>query len=626
MTSQASAHRNTSESDDDSLRQALSASGAVAVRRTLLLAVVGTLVLVAVSVGTGHGERLAMNAINGIVLPLWCYVELRRGRINRALMLFSWLAWAASLITAVYAAGIRAPFLVIIPGLVMVTAWVQGRRPATLMAAASIAGLCLLAVGEGNGWWPPPVHRTPLQIALSYSLVLALMTVFGVLVAEHLGTLATRDRQRSIDLKRANREMLALLNSASEVAIIAMDLSGHVTLFNPGAQKLLGYDEREMIGQFVGKYVPVDDIKDRASDLGKALGRKVGERPEDIVAATVQLGGITRNATYVTKNGQRVRVSVVTSVVNDEGGYPVGMMSIAKNITAQIAAEASLQKLNLELETRVRVRTEDLQRALDDLRATKDKLVQAEKLASLGSLVAAIAHELNTPIGTCVSVSSTLHERVNTMKAQFDAGSVKKSGLEAFFGDAVTAFTLMDRNLERSARLISSFRQVATQAQSLTRRRVSLKTLMAELNSALDLQLRGLPFRVECEVIQDGEMDSYPEAITSVIAQLAENAVTHGFARRGEGTIRLSAESVGERVIWRVSDDGGGMDEETRRRALDPFFTTRLGQGTSGLGLYICYNLITGPLGGDIEVASAIGAGTRFTFTLPRLAPGTAAA
>ncbi len=598
-------------------------------RRLVLLGVIAPLIQLAYNAWIGQALLLLKLQIVAIVVMALCYWELRAGRVARGLRLFSWAMWFFAYYAAFTVAGMHTPALILIPCMTMIVAWSQGRRAAYTMMFASVGALILLVLAGRNDWLPPPTLRTPEQTLITYVATIIIVGVVAIVIADNVRSLIAKARSASAQLR-------SMLDSATEVAIISMDLSGHVTMFNPGAQQMLGYDEQEMLGQLVGKYVPSYGMKARANDLSKALGaHKVGERPEDIVAATIELGGIACNSTYTHKDGHDLHVSVVTSVVKDDEGQPVALLSIARDVTAQIAAEASVLKLNLNLETkvrertaevedalaRVRERTEELQRTYDDLHATKDKLVQAEKLASLGSLVAAVAHELNTPIGTCVSVSSTLGNRVTSLKTEVASGAVRKSALEAFFADAENATSLLNRNLERSARLISTFRQVAADARSLNRKVVSLSTLMKELNTGLALQLRGSPIELKCQVIHDGEIDSYPEAITNVIDQLIDNALKHGFEGRTNGTITLSAQANDVSVTFSVVDDGVGMDEATCRRAFDPFFTTRLGKGTSGLGLYICYNLVTGPLGGTIGVTSTQGDGSCFTLTLPCVAP-----
>ncbi|MBK6637518.1 MAG: PAS domain S-box protein [Rhodocyclaceae bacterium] len=434
----------------------------------------------------------------------------------------------------------------------MVVAWSQGRRAAYTMMVASVAVLVGLVIAGHFEWLPPPILRTPEQVFITYVTTIIVVGIVAVVIADNM-------KELLFQAQHASAQLQSMLDSATEVAIVSMNLSGTITLFNPGAERLLGYSAQEMRGQFIGKFIPDEDVFARAAHLSEVLGRKVNATREEVIAATIELGGITRNATYLTKDGRRVRVSLVTSVITNELGEPSGLLSIARDITAQLAAEANLLTLNLSLEARVSERTEELQRALDDLHSAKDKLVQSEKLASLGSLVAAVAHELNTPIGNCISVSSTLESRVQAFQTSIDSGVMKRSELARFLQDSANASAILSRNLERSAHLISSFRQVAADSRALDRRKLSLRVMLSEIVAALSLTLRDQPYRLEYDVEDDGELNSYPEAIGNIMAQLMENSLAHAFRGRTSGTLHLSAEVIGDDVMINFADDGCGM-------------------------------------------------------------------
>ncbi|MCM2478392.1 hypothetical protein G4L37_02770 [Serpentinimonas maccroryi] len=290
--------------------------------------------------------------------------------------------------------------------------------------------------------------------------------------------------------------------------------------------------------------------------------------------------------------------------------------------------EAELRSLNSELEDRVQQRTQsleqannELQRTLNELRSTQDRLVQADKLAALGSLVAGVAHELNTPIGNALMAVSTLQESLRQFRERLQQG-LRRSELDAFVQQVGTADDIATRNLERAAELISSFKQVAVDQASSQRRRFQLAELVHEIVLTLQPLLKHSPYALEVEVPTGIGLDSFPGPLGQVLANLVQNALVHGLQGCASGRIRIEAAALeGEQFALSVSDDGQGIAQHLQDRVFEPFFTTRLGQGGSGLGLHIVHNLVTGVLGGRLALESSPGQGARFTLTCPLVAP-----
>lgn len=258
---------------------------------------------------------------------------------------------------------------------------------------------------------------------------------------------------------------------------------------------------------------------------------------------------------------------------------------------------------------------------LEQLQGAQAELVEVEKLASLGRLVAGVAHELNTPLGVAVAVSSGLGDRTRSFRAELEAGALRRSQLDGLLHDLEAAAELLDRNLARAADLLRSFKQVAVDRSGMQRRRFDLAATVTEVFASL----RPLYGRQGANLVNELPaglwMDGYPGAFGQVLSNLVGNAVLHGFQGR-PGRVRVSLlDEDAQRVRVQIEDDGVGMSPEVRARAFEPFFTTRLGQGGSGLGLSIVRNLVVGVLGGRIELQTAPGAGCRFLLRLPRSAP-----
>jgi len=292
------------------------------------------------------------------------------------------------------------------------------------------------------------------------------------------------------------------------------------------------------------------------------------------------------------------------------------------------ALQRTTEQMEREIEERKRAHAalererEEQKVLIVRLEQAMNQLVQAEKLAALGSLVAGVAHELNTPLGNSLTVASALNEVIRSFMDRVDAGRLSKQALLDFIAQCREAGELIERNSQRAAALIGNFKQVAVDQTSMRRRKFDLRQALDEVLSTLQPNFRHTRHQLVVDVEPGIELESYPGPIEQIIANLLTNSLLHGFEGIEEGTIRISAERRGQdQIALCFSDDGIGMSEATVRRAFDPFFTTKLGKGGSGLGLYIVYNLATVVLGGAIKLASRPGQGARFELLLPRIAP-----
>ena len=291
--------------------------------------------------------------------------------------------------------------------------------------------------------------------------------------------------------------------------------------------------------------------------------------------------------------------------------------------------EQELQRHATMLEERVSERTrslrlanEELQHTLDTLREAQKHLVETDKLASLGRLVAGVAHELNTPLGNALIAASALQEDQQRMAAAVAAGQARKSEFLRMLDNSANGNALVVRNVQRAADIISGFKQLALDQTTEMRRRFAVDQVIGELLATLQPMFRHTPFRIETQLELGLEMDSYPGPLGQVISNIAQNALLHGFAGRDHGLLRVECRALDAKQLQIIcTDDGHGMTEAVRSRVFEAFFTTRFGQGGSGLGMQIVHNLVTGLLGGRIQIESTPGVGSRILITLPRQAP-----
>ncbi|MET3137687.1 two-component system NtrC family sensor kinase [Undibacterium sp. GrIS 1.2] len=283
------------------------------------------------------------------------------------------------------------------------------------------------------------------------------------------------------------------------------------------------------------------------------------------------------------------------------------------------------------LESKVRQRTQELETlnltletALNNVNNAQNELARVERMAALGSMVAGVAHELNTPLGNCLLVASTLEEETKQLTRMMDAGAMRKSDLTRYANTANESTKLLLRGLQHAARLVGDFKQVAVDQSSAQRRQFGLLITLQELAALLNSSLRKTPFTLELDIPADIQLDSYPGPLGQVFTNLVNNAVNHGLDGLPEGRMYCTAHRQGDHVLIVFEDNGKGIAPEVIKRVFEPFFTTKFGQGGSGLGLSITFNIVSNVLGGEIRVSSEPAKGARFEISIPLVAPGQA--
>ncbi|KQP36211.1 hypothetical protein ASF44_16740 [Pseudorhodoferax sp. Leaf274] len=296
--------------------------------------------------------------------------------------------------------------------------------------------------------------------------------------------------------------------------------------------------------------------------------------------------------------------------------------------------EQQLRELNQQLGARVAQRTEalaasnaELASTVAQLGAAQEELVRTEKMAALGSLVAGVAHELHTPLGNGVMAVSAMADAVGRFQAGMRAG-IRRSDLQQVLDSVEQGCDIAGRNLRRAADLVHSFKQVAVDRTSAQRRSFELAEVVHEMVVSLKPSFARQPWRIEVDVQAEGlRLDSYPGALGQVLGNLIQNAVLHGFDGRDHGTVRITAGRGDDGAIrLRVADDGRGIAPAHLARVFEPFMTTRMGRGGTGLGLHISRNAVAELLGGTLTVQSTEGQGAVFEVCLPAVAPVVAAA
>ena len=262
----------------------------------------------------------------------------------------------------------------------------------------------------------------------------------------------------------------------------------------------------------------------------------------------------------------------------------------------------------------------ELVNSLHHLEMTQKELVESEKMASLGALVAGVAHEINTPVGISVSAASFLQDRTLALRRRLDSKGSDPGAIREFLDDAEESARLLLSNAGRAADLIQSFKQVSVDRVSENHRTFLLREYLEETVASLRPELRQTRHRVEISCPRDLEVEGYPGPLAQALSNLVMNCVRHAWPDGAAGTVRLEAKLEEEdAVVLRCSDDGCGVPARILDKLFEPFFTTERGKGGSGLGLYIVYNIVSQTLGGTIDVESEVGAGTTFILRFPRV-------
>lgn len=299
------------------------------------------------------------------------------------------------------------------------------------------------------------------------------------------------------------------------------------------------------------------------------------------------------------------------------------------DMTEELSSKRELKALNSTLENRVLERSSELALAnkellstLQTLKQTQNELIATEKMASLGSLVAGVAHELNTPIGNSLLASTTLIDRINEFERDMTKGVLLRSKLVVYLHEISQGCELIAGSLHRAANLINSFKQVAVDQTNDQRREFDLQQVLQDLISTFAPRLRLANCTMTLDVQSSFMLDSYPGSVGQVISNLINNALIHAFEGLASGAIEICATRLdGAWVEIDFSDNGIGMSDHVLRHVFDPFFTTKMGKGGSGLGMNIVYNIVLGVLGGRIDIQTAMGKGTSVKILLPLIAP-----
>ena len=296
---------------------------------------------------------------------------------------------------------------------------------------------------------------------------------------------------------------------------------------------------------------------------------------------------------------------------------PIQDMNVLYHAVTKAFERAELIREKHQYEKDLETANRQLRISLETLERTRDQLVQSEKMAALGELVAGVAHEINTPVGVGVTAASFLDGKTNEFKKIYATGDLKRSELENYLQIVEEVSNSILINMERAAELISSFKQVAVDQSSESRRQFNLKEYIDEILLSLRPRYKKTEHTIDVVCESDIELNSFPGAFSQIFNNLIMNSLIHGFQKIEKGAITVNISRQGKDILFVYRDNGRGMSAEEKEKVFDPFYTTMRGKGGTGLGMSIVFNLMTQTLKGHIECESSPGKGVVFTMRFP---------
>ncbi|MEI6985406.1 MAG: PAS-domain containing protein [Rhodospirillaceae bacterium] len=403
----------------------------------------------------------------------------------------------------------------------------------------------------------------------------------------------TERKQAELDLVHERSILQATLENVDQ-GITMFDNEPRLVTFNRRAAELLNVPLR-----LLTTHPTFAEIVTCQKERGEFAG---ADQPNQLVQLWHRLP--TNNFIVKHRRPDGIVIEVVSNPL-----FQGGFVCTYTDITAQTRATEATLAAMLAAEN-----------AYAELKETQASLVQAEKMASLGLLVAGIAHEINTPVGIAFGCASHLAGRTQTMIEALEGGTLKKSDLLAYGEVATESSRLMSTNLNRAADLIRSFKQVAVDQASDELRHFDLGTYIDEVITSLGPHLRTTNHKILIECPANITIDGHPGALSQILTNLVMNALIHAFEAKPEGTMTITVKASSDTpdIDLSFSDDGKGIAEALHGKIFEPFFTTRRSSGGSGLGLHIVFNLVTQSLGGHISVTSAENQGATFHIRMPR--------
>jgi PAS domain S-box-containing protein len=403
--------------------------------------------------------------------------------------------------------------------------------------------------------------------------------------------------------------------------VITTDKDGIITLINGVAKKLTGYNEEEAIGKRLEDvFYIIDNITNK---IIKNPARKVLE-----IGKIVSLSNHTK---LISKNSSTHQISDSAAPIFDDNGKIMGVILVFRDVSKEYALKETLQQSRVELfeanekliehkkrlEVIVRKRTKKLEDSLAKLTQMQNQLIETEKMAALGELVAGVAHEINTPVGLSITGITNFIDETNKINKLYTDEQMSEEDFVQYIKNSIDIANILYINLKQTAQLIKSFKQISVDQTIEEKRQFNLKGYVNDTLLSLKNKIKKTNVKVKLNCANDIAIYSYPGACSQIVTNLVINSLTHGYDSEDEGEISLDFKLINSTIHLIYKDDGKGISKNNLQKIFNPFFTTNREHGGSGLGLNIIYNIITQKLGGEIKCTSKPGYGVRFDIKIP---------
>ncbi len=342
---------------------------------------------------------------------------------------------------------------------------------------------------------------------------------------------------------------------------------------------------------------------------------------DDLIISQQKLRSTQEELTRVNKKLDDQNLLLEQEVAKKTASLSQIMLDLERQKDELITNQRELRQENENrqyIENVLRDKNKELAKSMEHLKMAQEQLLESERMASLGGLVAGIAHDVNTPLGVGVTAASFLRDRIDTVKAAYEEKSLTNKTMASFLGEADQTTHLLLTNLNRASELITSFKQVAVDQTSEAERVFNLNSYLHEVLQSLAPSFKHKQHGVTIDCPEELEIRSAPGIIAQIFTNMIMNSIIHGFENKDSGTINLTVIEEDDDVVITYEDDGCGLNESQLDRLFDAFFTTKRGQGGSGLGTHIMYNLVTQALDGQIEAFSEPDEGLRYVIRFPK--------
>ncbi len=433
-----------------------------------------------------------------------------------------------------------------------------------------------------------------------------------------LGDLSARksyypELQSKIDELNEEKNKYERIFSEAMSGIFLAEIDGGIMVANPAMIEMCGYSSDEFItisninSQLFYTTSEAEKFKTKVNEKGSVVGFETRFRKRNDAVIDVSVNASMRNS-----HSQLVEFFVQDITERKKADEDLHQLTLDL-----FMANKELTEHKEHLEELVYERTAKLQESLDELKKTQNQLVESEKMASLGALVAGIAHEINTPVGIGVTAASHLEQKTKHFIEIYKSGKLSRNEMESFCNIALNSSQIILSNMTRAAELIKSFKQVAVDRSSQEQRSFNIDQYVKGILSSLHPQLKKTKHKIIVNCDETLQIYSYPGALSQILTNLLMNSLKHGFENIAEGIITIDIVKQNDMIRLTYHDSGKGITEENLSKIFDPFFTTRRGSGGSGLGMHIVYNLVTQTLAGSITCSSEPDKGTTFDLEFP---------